>query len=105
MSYSVIWSSFAEKQLDKIFQYYVAKANLKVAKNILQNILAEPERLIKKSELFQVEDLLTDRNANYRYIVCDNYKIIYSVDVALKLIKIADVFDIRQNPINIKSNK
>lgn len=105
MSYSVIWSNFAEKQLDNIFHYYVEKANLKVAKSILRNILSEPERLIKNSELFQVEDLLIDREDNYRYIVCDNYKIIYSLDVELKLIKIADVFDTRQNPIKIKLNK
>ena len=35
----------------------------------------------------------------------DNYKIIYSVDIELKLIKVADVFDTRQNPIKIKRNK
>ncbi|WP_070786807.1 type II toxin-antitoxin system RelE/ParE family toxin [Flavobacterium crassostreae] len=105
MSYSIIWSNFAERELDKIFQYYIEKANLKVAKSILQKILVEPERLIQNSELFQIEDLLIDRVYNYRYIVCDNYKIIYSVDIELKLIKIADVFDTRQNPIKIKRIK
>ncbi|OCB69003.1 type II toxin-antitoxin system RelE/ParE family toxin [Flavobacterium crassostreae] len=105
MSYSIIWSNFAERELDKIFQYYIEKANLKVAKSILQKILVEPERLIQNSELFQIEDLLIDRVYNYRYIVCDNYKIIYSVDIELKLIKIADVFDTRQNPIKIKQIK
>lgn len=52
--------------------------------------------------MFQIEDLLIDRKDGYRYIVCGNYKIIYSVDIELKLIKIADVFDTRQNPIKIK---
>lgn len=55
--------------------------------------------------MFQIEDLLIDREDDYRYIVCDNYKIIYSVDIELQLIKIADVFDTRQNPITIKRNK
>ena len=55
--------------------------------------------------MFQIEDLLVDRDDTYRYIVCDNYKIIYSVNIALKLIKIADVFDTRQNPIKIKRTK
>lgn len=41
----------------------------------------------------------------YRYLVCDNYKISYSVDVELKLIKIADVFDTRQNPVKMKRTK
>ena len=55
--------------------------------------------------MFQIEDLLIDREDDYRYIVCDNYKIIYSIDIKLKHIKIADVFDNRQNPIKIKRNK
>ena len=52
MSYKVIWSDFAENELDKIFKYYVKKASLKVAKKIIQNILAEPNRLIDNSEMF-----------------------------------------------------
>ena len=55
-------------------------------------------------ELFQIEELLIDRKSVYRYIVCGNFKIIYSIDKELKLIKIADVFDTRQNPIKIKRN-
>ena len=105
MSYKIIWSNFAESELDKIYEYYIEKANLKVAKNILKNILAEPNRLLQNSEMFQIEELLIDREDDYRYIVCDNYKIIYSVDIELKHIKIADVFDTRQNPIKIKRNK
>lgn len=55
--------------------------------------------------MFQIEDLLIDRENTYRYLICKNYKIIYSVDQKLKLIKIADVFDTRQNPTKIKRNK
>ena len=105
MSYKVIWSNFAETELDKIFEYYVEKASLKVAKNIIKTILAEPSSLIDNSEMFQTEELLINREDVYRYIVCDNYKIIYSLDIELKLIKVADVFDTRQNPIKIKRNK
>jgi mRNA-degrading endonuclease RelE of RelBE toxin-antitoxin system len=49
--------------------------------------------------------VIAGENDNYRYIVCGNYKIIYSVDIEEQLIKIADVFDTRQNPIKIKRNK
>ncbi|WP_396172392.1 type II toxin-antitoxin system RelE/ParE family toxin [Flavobacterium sp.] len=105
MSYNIVWSNFAESELDKIFEYYIENASRKVAEKILQNILAEPNRLIENSEMFQYEELLIDRNDNYRYIVCGNYKIIYSVDIEEQLIKIADVFDTRQNPIKIKRNK
>ena len=45
MTYKVIWSNFAENELDKIFEYYLEKAGLKVAMTIIQDILAEPNRL------------------------------------------------------------
>jgi plasmid stabilization system protein ParE len=105
MNYEIIWSNFAENQLDEIFEYYVEKVNLKVAKNLLQKLLAEPNRILNNPEMFQIEDLLIDRENTYRYLICKNYKIIYSVDQKLKLIKIVDVFDTRQNPTKIKRNK
>lgn len=56
-------------------------------------------------EITQIEDLLLDRESDYRYIICKSYKIIYSIDIHQKLIKIADVFDTRQNPIEMKRIK
>jgi hypothetical protein len=53
MSYKIVWSNFAESELDKIFEYYIENASRKVAEKILQNILAEPNRLIENSEMFQ----------------------------------------------------
>ena len=50
MSYQIIWSDLAESELDKIFEYYTEKANLKVAKSILKNILNEPVRFFKNLE-------------------------------------------------------
>ena len=102
MNFEIIWSDFAEKQLDEIFDYYVENASLKVAKNLLQKLLAEPNRILDNPEMLQIEELLINRQDEYRYIVCKNYKIIYSIDYKLQLIKIADVFDTRQNPIKIK---
>ncbi|WP_288462381.1 hypothetical protein [uncultured Chryseobacterium sp.] len=53
----------------------------------------------------QTEFLLEDRIIPYHYIVESNYKIIYSVDEENQLIKIADVFDTRQNPKKIAREK
>ena len=55
--------------------------------------------------MFQIEELLIDREETYTYLICKNYKIIYSVDHKLKRIKIADIFDTRQNPVKIKRVK
>jgi len=54
----------------------------------------------------QFEIIWSDHVANeYRYYVCYRYKIIYSIDSKSKFIKIADVFDCRQNPAKIRRNK
>jgi len=53
----------------------------------------------------QTEFLLENRIIKYHYLVESNYKIIYSVDEENQLIKIADVFDTRQNPKKIDREK
>jgi plasmid stabilization system protein ParE len=105
MKFEILWSDFAESQLDKIFEYYLENASLKVAKDLLQEIISEPNKLIENPEITQIEDLLLDREDDYRYIICKNYKIIFSIDKNINAIKIADVFDTRQNPIKIKRTK
>lgn len=105
MAFKIIWSDFAEMQLDQIFEYYIEKAGIRVAKNIIEKIILEPNKILSHPEISQVEELLLDREKEYRYLICDNYKIIYSIDPKQKLIMIADVFDTRQNPTKIKRTK
>ena len=76
-----------------------------MAKQIIANLVSATDSLKDNPNLGQVEELLKSRNEIYRYLVCKNYKIIYSVDQDLKLIKIADVFDTRQNPVKVIRNK
>lgn len=47
MNLEVIWSKFAEKQLDEIFKYYKENASERVALEMVQGLLNEPERLEK----------------------------------------------------------
>lgn len=105
MEFQIIWSDQAEIQLDKIFEYYSENASIRIAVNLIRKIINEPNKLLKNPEISQREELLLDRELEYRYLVCKNYKIIYSVDSKSKLIKIADVFDSRQNPLEIKRTK
>jgi len=105
MKLKIIWSDYAESQLDKIFEYYLENANYKVAKTIIEKIINEPNKLLFDPEICQKEELLKDRTEDYRTLICDNYKIIYSVDKKQSLIKIANVFDSRQNPKKIGKTK
>jgi len=101
----IIWSEFAETQLDEIYDYYKKKASSRVAKNLVKGIINAPKRLIKAPYIGQEEELLKDRKIQYRYLVFKNYKLIYSVDEENGTIKIADVFDTRQNPPKMKRTK
>jgi len=80
MKFKIIWSEYAETQLDKIFDYYLENASLRIAKNLIQELIAEPNLLIENPNIGQVEELLLDRENGYRYLIYKNYKIIYSVD-------------------------
>jgi len=102
MQLEVIWSKFAENQLDEIFEYYEENASERVAIEMVIGLLNEPERLKKDPFIGEKEELLKERKTSYRYLVFKSYKIIYSVDEENNLIKIADVFPTKQKPSKIE---
>lgn len=105
MKYKIVWSAFSEKQIDDIFNYYTQKTTYKVALDIVTKILLAPDILIDNPKIGQKEHTLQQRLITYHYILALNYKIIYSIDDDEMLIKIADVFDTRQNPNKIEREK
>tara|TARA_R110002126_G_scaffold289321_2_gene444028 strand:+ start:318 stop:635 length:318 start_codon:yes stop_codon:yes gene_type:complete len=105
MEFEIIWSDFADTQLDEIYEYYEKKAGERVAIKLIRGIINEPQKLVKLSLIGQEEELLKERKIEYRYFVYKNYKLIYSVDNENGFIKIADVFDTRQNPPKMKRTK
>lgn len=99
---TIIWSLFAEKQLDEIFQYYSEKVSPELALKIVLELIEAPEILKRNPLVGPLEVLLSGRQIEYRYLICKNYKIIYSIDKQNDCIKISDVFDTRQNPSKMK---
>jgi plasmid stabilization system protein ParE len=105
MDFKIVWSHFAENQLDTIFEYYFKNVSRQTAKKIVKNILLQTEKLNTAPFIGQVEDLLQNRKFEYRYLIYTNYKIIYTVDNRNGIVKISDIFDSRQNPTKIKREK
>ncbi|MFA5575629.1 MAG: type II toxin-antitoxin system RelE/ParE family toxin [Brumimicrobium sp.] len=99
----IIWTDFAISNLKTIYDYFLEKANRKVANKIRNNIFKETNQLIKHPESGQVESNLNSLKHEYRYLVSGNYKIIYRIDG--KRILINDVFDTRQHPDKMKKGK
>lgn len=105
MNFSIVWSEFAESQLDEIYDYYCGEVGKEFAAKFVKGIINEPNKLLTTPFIGQEEELLKGRKIQYRYLVYKNYKLIYSVDLDNGLIRIADVFDTRQNPPKIKRTK
>lgn len=106
MTYKIIWSDFAEKQIDEIHKFYYTKTkSLNIANRIISGILIAPDSLKHSPETGQREPALTNRKLEYRYIVESNYKLTYTIDKEKKQVRITDIFDTRQNPTKIKRNK
>jgi plasmid stabilization system protein ParE len=105
MTLKIVWSEFAETQLDEIYEYYEKRASSRIAKKLVKGIINEPKKLLKTPYIGQKEELLKQREIEYRYFVFKNYKLIYSIDNENGFIKIADVFDTRQNPLKLQRTK
>lgn len=105
MELEVFWTHFAEEKLVDIFEYYKYKAGSRIAQKIVNGIVDETILLEKNPYLGQFEELLEDRFEEYRYLVYENYKIIYWIDNKKNMVVIAHVFDTRQNPIKLKKMK
>ena len=98
MEITVYWSQFAEDKLNDIFNYYKLKASYKIAQNLINGIIDKTINLGKNPQIGQIENLLIERNQEFRYLVYKNYKIIYWTNKQYNRVEIANIFDCRQNP-------
>src|SRR5690625_2331480 len=105
MDIEVDWTEFAKRELRKIFNYYIKKAMLKIARKIVTQITTDANALRSSPKLGPVEETLKTRSREFRYLVSTNYKIIYWINLSMDRIEILDVFDTRQNPKKIERNK
>jgi len=99
----VIWSDFASETLKDIFDYYKKVANETIARKIKENIFIATRQLINHPESGQIEETLLQLEEEHRYLVNNNYKIVYKR--VKEGILITDVFDTRQDPIKINNPK
>lgn len=100
MEVKVLWSDTSLAQLQEIFDYYNFRANVSVARKIIKGIVKK-SILLESNPLIGVkEPLLDNRPFEYRFIIENNYKIIYRFND--NIARIVSVFDCRQNPEKIE---
>jgi plasmid stabilization system protein ParE len=99
----VIWSDFASETLKDIYDYYKEVANEIIARKIKENIFIATRQLINHPESGQIEETLLQIEEGHRYLVNNNYKIVYKK--VIEGVLITDIFDTRQDPIKINNPK
>ncbi len=100
MEIKVFWTQTALNVLEDIFEYYKLKASLIVARKFVKEIVEASIVIQHSPKIVKREELLTGRKITYRFLVVKNYKIIYWIEYPY--IKIATVFNTRQNPEKLK---
>ncbi len=100
MEIRVLWTETALNNLEDIFEFYKYQESVSIARKLVKEIVQSTLRLQKFPYIGKKENLLADRKNEYRFIVERHYKIIYWIEG--NYIKIAAVFDSRQNPQKIK---
>jgi plasmid stabilization system protein ParE len=100
MEIKILWTDEAIGRLKDIFDYYSKVATVNIAQKLVNEIVDSSNILITHPEIGVQEELLKERKNKYRYLVCKNYKIIYSRKE--NVVFIATVFDMRRNPKNLK---
>lgn len=95
----IIWDLHAKADLRLIYDFIQLKSP-QGAKNVINAILLETKN-IKFAQQYQVDEILGEP---FRRIVVRNYKIIYKVHSEFE-IRILQIFDTRQNPIQLKGKK
>jgi toxin ParE1/3/4 len=100
MEVKVLWSDTSLAQLQDIFDYYNLRVSTNVATKIVKE-LVERSFILETNPLIGVkEPLLGKRQYEYRFIVVNNYKIIYRFNN--NIARIVSVFDCRQNPRKVE---
>ena len=75
----IIWTNFAISELKNIYLYYRMVASDKVADKIRKSVFDSTRPLLKDPLIGAIEENLKDLKQGHRYLVEDNYKIIYKV--------------------------
>ncbi|MGF1555429.1 type II toxin-antitoxin system RelE/ParE family toxin [Paucihalobacter sp.] len=80
MELTVFWTDFSQKELKNIYEYYREKAGVRIAKKLVNGIYDETLKLKTQPRIGQEEELLKYRKQEFRYLVYENYKVIYWIN-------------------------
>jgi toxin ParE1/3/4 len=80
MGLKIYWTDFSKNELHRIFDYYKLKASVRISRKLINGIVQSVDILKDQPLIGQVEELLLDREQDFRYLVYKNYKLIYWIN-------------------------
>jgi len=93
----VIWSDEALNDLETIYDF-IAENSQPAAQRIVESILSRSRQLESFPESGARQQTIKSSNNEYRYLVEDNNKIVYSYQPESQTVHIAVIFDTRYDP-------
>lgn len=102
MGLEVYWLQLVEDKLEDIYGYYCEKAGKQIAIGLINGIVNTTIGIESQPEIGQIEVELDHRKEEFRYLIFKSYKIVYWINYKYERIEIANIFDTRQNPKNLK---
>jgi toxin ParE1/3/4 len=97
----VIWSSEALVDLETIYDF-LAEKSVTAAKSVVEKILSRTKQIEAFPASGSKHETKINTGRDYRYLVEQNYKIIYSLHPERQVVFIEIIFDTRQNPDDIR---
>lgn len=99
MNYKVNWSRRSQHDLEFIYESVLERSPAH-AKKLIKAIFDKSDILYDHPRSGQKEELLAHKPKGFRYLVCQNYKIIYAVFE--EHVTVYTVFDTRQDPSKLR---
>jgi len=98
----VVWTQTALNQLERIVKYVALERGTSSAKVVGHRIIERSEHLASFPKMGSIEQLLSHKKSEYRYLVVWSYKIIYRVST--DRVVVSRVFHTSQNPKKLRGS-
>jgi plasmid stabilization system protein ParE len=76
----IIWSSFAIKNIEDIYNHFLKIASRQIALSITNSINESVKQLLKNPESAQIEPRLKELKQKHRRLIAGNFKVIYRIE-------------------------
>ncbi len=102
--YEVVITSRAEQSLEQIVLYLEEEVSYEAAQRVRDELLKAMNKLENYPESNGIVQEISDEEVTYRRVIKWSYRIIYTIEEAVKIVFVLDVDHVRRNPERLKES-